>query len=328
MAYTVVPKLGKNSVSNQISIRRLMKRLVSGMGGKLSFPPGTSEAFQPPILVVGWVAGIVMPSNLLYYSNVGNGWKADSGRCILAAEGNPLMPSTRPASQSRGKKRHETQGEFSLRKALFEIVIVAIGVLLALGVDEIRQTQSDRTLVREIDSSMRSEIEQNRVRLVTKLALLNQSFSALEADPTAGPKLVAQRANLQIELADAAWTMAQETSALRLMDAEKRQAFATAYASHAIYNGILSEEMSRWAELAASTANDRAVLIWKAYARRVGGGACISLMRLERIRNPGVPIARLQRGCADYTPSVPPELIYRRFGLQIPATRWRPGSDF
>ncbi|MFL6762465.1 MAG: hypothetical protein ACJ8FB_07890 [Sphingomicrobium sp.] len=238
------------------------------------------------------------------------------------------MASTKPPAQMGAEERLAMRSEFSLRKALFEIAIVAIGVLLALGVDEIRQTRSDRALVGEIDSSMRAELEQNQVRLVTKLAMLNHAFSALEADPAAGPRLVAQRANFQIELADAAWRMAQETSALRLMGAKKREAFATVYASHAIYNRILAEEMNRWAELAASTSNDRSVLIWKAYARRVGGGACISLMRIERIRNPEVPIARLQQGCADYTPSVPPEVIYRKFGLQMPRTRWKPGSDF
>lgn len=218
--------------------------------------------------------------------------------------------------------------EFTVKKALFEIAIVAIGVLLALGVDEIRQTQTDRALVKEIDATMQTEVEQNRVRLVTKLAMIHNAYEALAANPATGPKLVEERANFQIELADAAWTMAQETSALRLMDARKRQAFATIYASHAIYNRILAEEMNRWAELAASTSNDRSVIIWKAFARRVGGGGCISLMRIERLRHPEVPITRLQQGCTNYGPSVTPEEIYRRFDLDIPKTRWRPGSDF
>ena len=218
--------------------------------------------------------------------------------------------------------------EFTLKKAIFEIAIVAIGVLLALGVDEIRQSQADRALVLETEAGTRAEMQQNRVRLVTKLAMLHQAYDALAANPAIGPKLVEQRANFQIELADAAWTMAQQTGALRLIDAKKRQGFATIYASHAIYNRILAEEMNRWAELAASTPNDRSVVIWKAFARRVGGGACISLMRIERIRNPKVPISRLQEGCAAYSPSVSPEEIYRRFGLEAPRTRWRPGSDF
>ena len=216
----------------------------------------------------------------------------------------------------------------SLTKAIFEIVIVAVGVLLALGVDEIRQSRADQALVAETEKALQTEVEQNRIRLVTKLAKLNHAYEALIADPAIGPALVEQRANFQIETADAAWTMAQQTTALRLMDAKERQAFATIYASHNIYNRILAEEMNHWSDLAASAPNDRSVTMWKAYARRVGGGACFSLMRIERFRNPAIPIARLQQGCANYSPALPPDVIYQRFRLEMPRSRWQPGSDF
>lgn len=218
--------------------------------------------------------------------------------------------------------------ELNLKKAIFEVVIVAVGVLLALGVDEIRESRADQALVAETEKALRTEVEQNRVRLVTKLDKLNHAYEALSANPAIGPALVEQRANFQIETADAAWTMAQQTTALRLMDATKRQAFATIYASHNIYNRILAEEMNHWSDLAASAPNDHSVIMWKAYARRVGGGACFSLMRIERFRNPALPIARLQRGCANYSPSLAANVIYRRFGLEMPHTRWQPGSDF
>jgi hypothetical protein len=218
--------------------------------------------------------------------------------------------------------------EFGLTKALFEIAIVAIGVLLALGVDQLRQSWSDRMLLTETRDALRTEVDNNRVRLVTKLAKIHDAYRALEADPAAGPRLVEQRANYQIELAETAWSMAQQTGALRLMDAKERQAFATSYASHDIYNRILGEEMNHWAELAVSTRGDRSVTLWRAYALRAGGGACISLMRIERYSHPEVPIARLQQGCRGYTPSMPPQQIYQRFGLPMPRTQWQPGSDF
>ena len=220
------------------------------------------------------------------------------------------------------------RGEFSLGKALFEIAIVAIGVLLALGVDEIRQTHADRDLVGEAKEAMHGEVEQNRIRLVTKLARVHEAYRALSANPAVGPALVEQRTNLQIELADAAWTMAQETDALRLMDTNERQTFATIYASHAIYNRILAEEMNHWVELAAPTPNDRAVAVWRAYARRIAGGACISLMRIERFRGPQVPTSQLQQACGRYNPAMPPETLYRMFRLDMPRTHWEPGSDF
>ena len=240
------------------------------------------------------------------------------------------MASRKPLRSRDGGANDATArlGEFNLKKAAFEIVIVTVGVLLALGVDEVRDSRADRSLVAETEKALRTEVEQNRVRLVTKLDKVNRAYSALAANPGIGPALVEQRANFQIETADAAWTMAQQTTALRLMDAKERQAFATIYASHNIYNRILAEEMNRWSELAASAPNDRSVTIWKAYARRVGGGACFSLMRIERFRNPTLPIARLQQGCANYSPALPPDAIYQRFGLEMPKSRWQPGSDF
>lgn len=222
-------------------------------------------------------------------------------------------------------RRHSELGP---KKALFEIAIVAMGVLLALGVDQVRQSWSDRVLLTDTRNALRTEVDNNRIRLVTKLTKVYEAYLALEANPAAGPALVERRANYQIELAEAAWNMAQQTGALRLMDAKERQAFATSYASHDIYNRIVAEEMNHWAEMAASSEGDRSVTLWKAYALRVGGGACISLMRIERYSHPEVPVARLQQGCAGYTLSMSPEEIYQRFGLPMPHTRWQPGSDF
>jgi hypothetical protein len=240
------------------------------------------------------------------------------------------LPGKRANRSTAGGRSDDNAppSEFNLRKAAFEIVIVAVGVLLALGVDEIRESRANQSLVAETEKALRGEVEENRIRLITKLDKIDHAYQALEANPAIGPVLVEKRANFQIETADAAWTMAQQTEALRLMDAKERQAFASVYASHNIYNRILGEEMTHWSDLAASAPNDRSVIMWKAYARRVGGAACFSLMRIERFRNPTLPITRLQRGCADYSPSVPPDAIYRRFGLEMPSSRWQPGSDF
>jgi hypothetical protein len=218
--------------------------------------------------------------------------------------------------------------EFDFAKAAFEIAIVAIGVLLALAVDEARQRRSDRALVDEVMETMETEIDQNRVRLATKLLMLHRSYEALEGRPAAGPKLVEQRTNMQIALADAAWIMALQTGALRLMDQDQRRAFTTIYLSHVVYNSLLTEEMGRWTELAASSADDRAVQIWKAYARRLAAGACYASIRIERFRNSQLPTDRLVRACEGYRLSVPPDQLYRQFGVDVPNMQWRPGREF
>lgn len=239
-----------------------------------------------------------------------------------------MRSSKRGTQAPLGPGSSPPHSEFTIKKAAFEIAIVTIGVLLALAVDELRDSRADSILVTETGDAVRDEVEQNRIRLVTKLAKVHQAYQTLSANPAAGPALVERRTNMQIELADAAWSMAQQTGALRLMDSKERQALATMYASHEIYNRILAEEMKHWAELAASSPDDRSAVMWKAYARRVASGGCISLTRIERFRHPEVPMSRLQAGCGAYGPSLPPEILYRKFGLAVPQTRWQPGNDF
>ena len=105
-------------------------------------------------------------------------------------------------------------GEFNIAKALFEIVIVAIGVLLALLVDEARQSRENRQLADESIAAMRTEMDDNRWRLVRKLELLHRAYLAVEADPSQVATLVADRRNQQVTPAKSAWLMTVETGAL------------------------------------------------------------------------------------------------------------------
>ncbi len=218
--------------------------------------------------------------------------------------------------------------EFSLAKAVFEIAIVAIGVLLALVADQARQSRVDEALGEEARTAMRAEIDQNRVRLATKLELLHQAFMALEKNPADAPTLVDQGANFQITLTDAAWTMAIQTGSLRLLGSKERQALSYIYSSHDIYNRLLAEEMSRWTALAAPDEEGSDLKMWKAYARRVGVGACISTIRIERFRNPRLPAEPLRRTCQRYRPSIPVETLFRDLRIPMPDTNWRPGGEF
>ena len=218
--------------------------------------------------------------------------------------------------------------DFTLKKALFEIAIVAVGVRLALLADQARQASADRALAEEARSALRAEVKENRVRLATKLALLHRAYLTLEADPTAGPKLVAQSSNFQIEMTDAAWTMAMQTGALRLLSQDDRQLFSYVYTSQDIYNRLLAEEMNHWTALAGAEADDPAVKVWLAYAQRVARSVCIASLRIERSRDADLPTGRLQQICQGYRLSVPPEQLYRRIGVPMPNTSWRPGGEF
>ena len=222
----------------------------------------------------------------------------------------------------------QQHAEISVRKAAFEIAIVAIGVLLALIVDEARQSSADRALAEEARAAMRAEIDENRVRLASKLVLLHQAYRTLEGNPSAGPQLVARPSNFQIAMTDAAWTMAVQTGALRHIDKEERQALAYAYTSQDIYNSLLAEEMKHWTALATAGPGDPAIRLWRAYAQRVGISVCIATIRIERFRNPKLPTARLQPLCQRYRLSTPPAYLYRALRVSMPNTSWRPGGDF
>ena len=229
---------------------------------------------------------------------------------------------------SHGPPLAKGAGDFTLRKAIFEVAIVAVGVLLALIVDEARDRRADQTLAEEVRTAMRSEIDQNRVRLASKLKLLHDAYRTLEQDGAAGPRLVANRSNFQITLTDAAWMLAIQTGALRLLPQEERQALAYVYTSHEIYNRLLSEEMTHWTALSAAAPGDGSIKLWKAYGERVAGSICITAIRVERFRNPDLPTGRRAGVCQRYRLSTPPAVLYRQLGFELPDTSWRPGGEY
>lgn len=251
------------------------------------------------------------------------------------------MDASKRAGAPKGRKRPDLgsadgtpvavsaqRSDFTLKKAVFEITIVAVGVLLALIVDEARQSRADRNLADEARAAMREEIDQNRIRLATKLTLLHEANRVIEQNPAAGPRLVAQESNFQIAMTDAAWTMAVQTGALRFLDHEERRTLAYVYSSQDIYNRLLAEEMNHWTALAAAEPDDTAVKLWKAYARRVAVSVCLASIRIERVRNPDLPSERLQRVCRRYQFSTPPAALFKSLGLPMPNTGWRPGDDY
>lgn len=220
------------------------------------------------------------------------------------------------------------QSDFTLKKAIFEVAIVAVGVLLALVVDQARQSITNRSLADEARTALHAEIKENRVRLATKLALVHDVYGRLQRDPALGPSLVAQGSNFQIEMTDAAWTMAMQTGALRFLEPDERQALAYVYTSQDIYNRLLAEEMNHWTALAGAGSGKSAVRLWQAYAQRVARSVCIASIRIERFSNPKLPSQRLQQTCQRYRLSIRPSELYRALGVSVPNTSWRPGGDF
>jgi len=222
-------------------------------------------------------------------------------------------------------------GEFNLAKALFEVAIVAVGVLLALLVDEARQARENRQLAEEAIVAMRAELDDNRWRLVRKLELLHRAYLELEADPARAAQLVADRRNQQVTPSDTAWVMTVETGALRLLSPEERSRYGMVYTANKTYYDILAQEMTYWNGLAAYPADDhspatlrerdKAILLWKNWANRVALGVCISAARIELALHPQLPREKLWTTCRAYRVTEPPAGMYRGFGLPMPPAR-------
>jgi hypothetical protein len=221
--------------------------------------------------------------------------------------------------------------DFNVAKALFEIAIVAIGVLLALLVDEARESRKNQQLADEAIAAMRAELVDNRWRLVRKLDLLHRAYRDLEADPAKAAQLVADRRNQQVTPSDTAWVMTVETGALRLLPPEDRSRYGMVYTANKTYYDILSQEMTYWNALAAydtddtsaKTARERdmAIRLWKNWANRVALGVCISAARIELAFHPQLSREKLWAACRAYRATEPPARRNRAFGLPKPATR-------
>lgn len=222
-------------------------------------------------------------------------------------------------------------GEFNLVRALFEIVIVAIGVLLALLVDEARQARENRQLAAEAINAMRAELDDNRARFVRKLDLLHRAYRDLDADPSRAAELVADRRNQQVTQSSSAWLMTVETGALRQLKPDERRRYGMAYTAQDTYYDILTREMELWGALAAfdpedsspetRRERDQAIRLWKTWANRVGLGVCIAAARIELAERPSLQREKLWAACRSFRVQQPPAELYRRFGLPMPAPR-------
>lgn len=166
---------------------------------------------------------------------------------------------------------------------------MALGVLLALGVDEAREAAQRRELLRETRTALRTEALANRRRVIAKLETLAALRPMIESQPDQVGRYVRERRNRAFVPPDAAWTMAGQTGAVRWLRPEERMAFAVAYANQAWTEEVVAEEMARWFDLApfergrpgGAERRDAAIAVWRAWADRAYISACVQSARYE-----------------------------------------------
>ncbi len=210
-----------------------------------------------------------------------------------------------------------------LGRGLFETVIVAVGVFLALFVDEWRERSEEWQLAQEARAALHGELLANREALLSRIRRTSQLYVQTAAHPDQVAHYVSERRNRPLQLTDAAWTMTVETGAIRWLEPGERTNLADIYAAHERMRDIVLEEMVRWTELAAfpSTptsaevveSRDRALRVWRAFAQRTQLAECISAGRYERALGAQVTIQQISDFCAKRSPAEDPASIYREW---------------
>lgn len=210
-----------------------------------------------------------------------------------------------------------------LRRGLFETVIVAVGVFLALFVDQWRVRSEERQLADEARAALRSEVLANREAVLLRLRRTSQLYVDVEAHPGQIDQYVFERRNRPLQMTDAAWTMTVQTGAIRWLDPAERARTAELYAGYERMRDIVSQEMVRWTELAAfppTSASrethgerDRAIRVWQGFALRSQMAQCVNAGRHERALGAQIGERELTDFCAKRRPEEDPALIYREW---------------
>ena len=227
-----------------------------------------------------------------------------------------------PAKQSVAAEPSRSW-EAVLGKAVFEIAIVAVGVMLALAVDEWRERSEQKDLADEARAALRAEILSNHEAVLSRLRRTAQLYIEIAAHPDQAGKYISERRNRTLFVNNAAWTMAVETGAVRWLTPAERTNFAEIYAGQQRTRDLVSEEMNKWTELggfpaAPATADveasrNRALRIWQAWTQRAQFALCVNAGRYERALGADVPEAGLVEFCAGQRPEEDPASIYREW---------------
>jgi hypothetical protein len=208
-------------------------------------------------------------------------------------------------------------------RGLFETVIVAVGVFLALAVDEWRERSEERQLAADARAALKIELLGNREALLTRIRRTSQLYVQTAAHPERVAQYIYDRRNRPLQLTDSAWTMTVETGAIRWLEPGEQAAVADVYAAYGRMRDIVLEELVRWTELAAFPATptsaedaeerDRAIRVWRAYALRTQMAECVSAGRHERALGARATVQQYMDFCAKRSPAEDPASIYREW---------------
>lgn len=223
-----------------------------------------------------------------------------------------------------------------LGRGIFETAIVAVGVILALMVDEWREDAERKELAEEAKTALRAELLANRDAIVARISTTASAYAAATARPDQVRQLVLERRNRPLLVNDSAWTMTIETGAIRWLEPSERTAYAHVYGGHERVRDVISNELIRWTDLAAFAPEsrspedvrdrERAIRLWQAFALRSQFALCMNLGRHEQALGSPLTYEQLAQFCVVRPPTDDARVIYGEWQRRGWVSSTLPGS--
>ncbi len=149
----------------------------------------------------------------------------------------------------------------SLKDAAIHILIVTIGILIALGLEGIRETIHDHGLVREARDSFREELTENKKKIAAEIENVEKTRTVIEAILSDLPELRKHPDQLQTRLTairpsmyilqNTSWDAALSAGALAHMGTSEVALYGQAAQSSRLYSTMEDRLLPTWFEIAA-----------------------------------------------------------------------------
>ncbi len=149
----------------------------------------------------------------------------------------------------------------SFRDFVVHLLMIALGVLIALGAEGLVQFVHNRHVVAEARGNIQAEMRDNKSTLDENLVLLKQNEDLLKQTLSDLQKLKADRkaktADIKLNLnffslTDTSWRTAEATGALALMKYQQVQDVAGYYDVQAMLNRLIASLEDAWLDMTAA----------------------------------------------------------------------------
>jgi hypothetical protein len=149
----------------------------------------------------------------------------------------------------------------SLRDFFVHLLMITMGILIALGLDGIREVVHDHRLVAEARANIRGEIDENRAllqnqepkiqELLANSEYLLKNLATLSQNPRAAAAALDKMGANFVVLKSTARETALSVGALSLMDYDEVRRYANAYSAQGAFVEMQARLQAVWFDLSA-----------------------------------------------------------------------------